>query len=139
MPLYLGIMSGTSLDGLDIALLKQDARAELIDALDALTHRTRDQGLSADIVVQGDVEALPSGARALAYRIAREGLRNAVKHAQASRALVVIDVGREAVVVTGLCFTAGILLVLGRTYEAQCVLLELVGELCVGPRPRGCA
>ncbi len=33
MPLYLGIMSGTSLDGLDIALLKQDARAELIDAL----------------------------------------------------------------------------------------------------------
>lgn len=76
------------------------AGSGFIDALDALTHRTRDQGLSADIVVQGDVEALPSGARALAYRIAREGLRNAVKHAQASRALVVIDVGREAVVVT---------------------------------------
>ncbi|PTU74918.1 anhydro-N-acetylmuramic acid kinase [Pseudomonas mangrovi] len=33
MPLYIGVMSGTSLDGLDIALIRQDERPQLIDAL----------------------------------------------------------------------------------------------------------
>lgn len=33
MPLYLGVMSGTSLDGLDIALIRQEERPQLIDAL----------------------------------------------------------------------------------------------------------
>ncbi len=33
MPLYLGVMSGTSLDGLDIALLEQTQHPRLIDAL----------------------------------------------------------------------------------------------------------
>lgn len=33
MPLYLGVMSGTSLDGLDIALIAQDERPQLLGAL----------------------------------------------------------------------------------------------------------
>lgn len=76
------------------------AGAGFLEALDALADRTRAQGVAADVTIRGDVEGLPPGARALAYRIAREGLRNTVRHAQASRALVDLDVEADAVTVT---------------------------------------
>ncbi|WP_193315097.1 sensor histidine kinase [Nostocoides sp. F2B08] len=75
------------------------AGAGFLEALDALADRTRAQGVAADVAIRGDVDALSPGARALAYRIAREGLRNTVRHSQASRALVDLDVDADAVTV----------------------------------------
>lgn len=76
------------------------AGSGLQEALDSLAARTRDRGLDVSVSVQGDVDTLSPGARALVYRIAREGLRNAVRHAQASRADVLVTIRSAEVRVT---------------------------------------
>ncbi|MCA1783703.1 MAG: sensor histidine kinase [Dermatophilaceae bacterium] len=72
----------------------------LHEALDALAARTREQGIDTRMTLRGDVATLSHGGRALVYRISREGLRNIVRHARATRADVHIDIGPHAAKVT---------------------------------------
>ena len=61
-------------------------------ALETLAQRSADRGLQVDVTVQPDL-GVGSAVAGLVYRVAREGLRNAEKHAEARTASV--EVGRE--------------------------------------------
>lgn len=74
--------------------------AGLHEALDALAARTREQGIDTRMTLQGDVATFTPNGRALVYRIAREGLRNALRHSHASHADVLVDIGPPDVRVT---------------------------------------
>jgi signal transduction histidine kinase len=54
-------------------------------------------GLATELVVHGEPYDLPPGLDLAAYRIAQEGLTNAVRHSGASRATVRLDYGPAAV------------------------------------------
>lgn len=64
-----------------------------IDQLPALAERVRDGGLPVDLRVAGEVDALPVVAGTTAYRVVQEALTNALRHADATRAVVRVDVG----------------------------------------------
>ena len=49
--------------------------------IEGLVRRARDTGVSVDFDVRGDVTALPAAVELSVYRIAQEGLTNAVRHA----------------------------------------------------------
>jgi signal transduction histidine kinase len=78
-------------DGEDPDLAPQPGLARL----ESLVKDVRDAGLHVDIEVEGDPFALPQGIDVSAYRIVQEGLTNALKHAHASEARVVIGYGRD--------------------------------------------
>ena len=61
-------------------------------ALETMAQRSADRGLEVDVTVQPDLE-VGSTVAGLVYRVAREGLRNAEKHAEARTATV--HVGRQ--------------------------------------------
>jgi signal transduction histidine kinase len=61
--------------------------------LDELVAQVRDAGLSVDVRIEGDPTALPPGVDLSAYRIVQEALTNALKHAHARRAEVVLGFG----------------------------------------------
>ncbi len=63
----------------------------LQQALEALGHRSADRGLKVEVSVEPDL-GIGSAVAGLVYRVAREGLRNAEKHAEARTASV--HVGR---------------------------------------------
>ena len=63
----------------------------LQQALEALGHRSADRGLKVEVSVEPDL-GIGSAVAGLVYRVAREGLRNAEKHAEARIASV--HVGR---------------------------------------------
>ena len=58
--------------------------------LEKLVEHARDGGLPVELRVEGTPEPLPSGVDLTAYRLVQEGLTNALKHAQAQRAEVVV-------------------------------------------------
>lgn len=63
------------------------------EALEGLVARTEAQGvIPTELVVEGNVEELSEAARALILRIAREGLRNVVRHSSAGTASVTVSV-----------------------------------------------
>lgn len=63
----------------------------LVAALEELARRTADEaGMTVEVEVRPDVAPSPDAAR-LVYRVAREGLRNVVKHAEADRVDVRVD------------------------------------------------
>jgi signal transduction histidine kinase len=78
-------------DGEDPDLAPQPGLARL----EALLQDVRDAGLPVDLEVDGDPFPLPQGIDVSAYRIVQEGLTNALKHARASEARVVIGYGSD--------------------------------------------
>jgi signal transduction histidine kinase len=65
--------------------------------LDRLVQQARDAGLPVEVKVEGRQEELPAGVDLTAYRLVQEGLTNAVKHANATRAEVIVRYGDDGV------------------------------------------
>src|SRR5438874_4328892 len=61
--------------------------------LDRLVEHAREAGLPVELRLEGTPEPLPSGVDRTAYRLVQEGLTNALKHAHAQRAEVVVRYG----------------------------------------------
>jgi signal transduction histidine kinase len=66
-----------------------------LNGLDALVADVRRAGLPVDLRVEGDRSTLPQALDLSAYRIVQEGLTNALKHASASRADVLVRLGPD--------------------------------------------
>jgi len=58
--------------------------------LDRLVAQARESGLPVELRIEGEPTQLPPGLDLTAYRLVQEGLTNAIKHARASRADVVV-------------------------------------------------
>jgi signal transduction histidine kinase len=65
--------------------------------LDRLIEQAREAGLPVDLRIEGEATELPAGLDLTAYRLVQEGLTNAMKHARATRAEVVVRYGDGAV------------------------------------------
>ena len=65
-----------------------------------LVEQAREAGLSVELRVEGDPQRLPAGVDLTAYRLVQEGLTNALKHARAERAQVVVCYGDRDLEVT---------------------------------------
>ena len=65
--------------------------------LDRLVEQAREAGLPVDLRVEGEAVELPAGVDLTAYRLVQEGLTNAIKHARATRAEVVVNYGRAQI------------------------------------------
>jgi signal transduction histidine kinase len=61
--------------------------------LDRLIAQARESGLPVELRIEGEATELPAGVDLTAYRLVQEGLTNAIKHARASRAEVVVRYG----------------------------------------------
>ena len=65
--------------------------------LDDLISQVRSAGLDVELNVEGEPQELPAGVDLSAYRIVQEALTNTLKHAQASRATVLVKYAGDAV------------------------------------------
>jgi signal transduction histidine kinase len=61
-----------------------------LEQIERLVETTREAGLPVDLRIEGDPVQLAGGVDLTAYRLVQEGLTNALKHARASRAEVVL-------------------------------------------------
>jgi signal transduction histidine kinase len=68
-----------------------------LEYLDALVAKVRDAGLQVELQIEGDAAQLPPGIDLTAYRLVQEGLTNALKHARATRADVLVRYGDDEV------------------------------------------
>ncbi len=66
-------------------------------AVEALVERVNAAGLPVELEVRGSLDALPAGPDLAVYRIVQESLTNVLKHADATRAHVLIDRGPDQV------------------------------------------
>ena len=64
-----------------------------LEHLERLVEQAREAGLPVDLRVEGQAIDLPAGVDLTAYRLVQEGLTNAMKHARATRAEVVVNYG----------------------------------------------
>ena len=71
-----------------------------LEHLDRLVEQARDAGLPVELRVQGEAVELPPGVDLTAYRLVQEGLTNAIKHARATHAEVVVNYGDGQIEVT---------------------------------------
>ena len=71
-----------------------------LEHVDRLVAQTREAGLPVDLRVEGKPVTLPAGVDLTAYRLVQEGLTNAVKHARADRAEVLVRYGDGDVEIT---------------------------------------
>jgi signal transduction histidine kinase len=71
-----------------------------LEHLDRLVSQARESGLPVELTVEGDPAQLPPGVDLTAYRLVQEGLTNAIKHARASKAVVVVRYGENEVEVS---------------------------------------
>ena len=62
-----------------------------------LVEQTREAGLPTQLNVEGDASPLPAGIDLTAYRLVQEGLTNALKHANATQAEVLVRYEADAV------------------------------------------
>jgi len=70
-----------------------------IGDLDALAAGVRAAGLPVNLVIDGDLAALPATVDVSVYRIVQEALTNVLKHAGSARADVTIGCGQDAVMI----------------------------------------
>jgi signal transduction histidine kinase len=68
--------------------------------LDKLVEHAREAGLPVELSIEGEPEQLPAGVDLTAYRLVQEGLTNALKHAQARHAKVLVRYGEGGVELT---------------------------------------
>src|SRR5581483_9114664 len=66
-----------------------------LEHLDKLVAHTRERGLPVELRIEGDPVTLPAGVDLTAYRLVQEGLTNAIKHARAGQAEVVVRYGER--------------------------------------------
>ena len=64
-----------------------------LEHLDRLVAQVRESGLPVELRVEGEAVPLPAGVDLTAYRLVQEGLTNALKHARADRAEVLVRWG----------------------------------------------
>jgi signal transduction histidine kinase len=64
-----------------------------LDHLNRLVDQAREAGLPVELRIEGEASQLPAGVDLTAYRLVQEGLTNVVKHAQATRAEVLVNYG----------------------------------------------
>jgi signal transduction histidine kinase len=64
-----------------------------LDHLNRLVEQAREAGLPVELRIEGKASQLPAGVDLTAYRLVQEGLTNVVKHAQATRAEVLVNYG----------------------------------------------
>ena len=110
-----------------------------LEYVDKLVEQTREAGLDTDLRLVGEPTKLPQGIDLTAYRFVQEGLTNAIKHANAKHAEVVVryDNGTVELVVRddGTGDGNG-----GGSGHGLVGIRERVavygGELSAGPRPR---
>jgi signal transduction histidine kinase len=81
-----------------LGVLRQDTEPELapqpgMAAVGKLVEQICGAGLPVTLKVEGDPRPLPAGVDISAYRIVQEALTNALRHAHASRATVVVRYG----------------------------------------------
>jgi signal transduction histidine kinase len=132
----LGILRDTEQAGAALAPLPG------LDRLPALLDQVRAAGLPVDVRVEGTPQSLATSIDLSLYRIVQEALTNALKHARATHAEVVVcyaahdvtlevtDDGRGSSPPTGRSGGAGTI-----GMEERVALFG--GELRVGPRPEG--
>jgi|SRR5215212_1832578 signal transduction histidine kinase len=58
--------------------------------LDRLVEQAREAGLPVDVQIEGEAKELPAGVDLTAYRLVQEALTNAIKHAKATKAEVLV-------------------------------------------------
>jgi signal transduction histidine kinase len=61
-----------------------------LEHLDKLVEHARESGLPVTLTIEGDAVQLPAGVDLTAYRLVQEGLTNALKHARAKNAEVLV-------------------------------------------------
>jgi signal transduction histidine kinase len=71
-----------------------------LDHLSRLVEQAREAGLPVELRIEGEAIQLPAGVDLTAYRLVQEGLTNVVKHAQATRAEVLVNYGDSYLEVT---------------------------------------
>jgi signal transduction histidine kinase len=71
-----------------------------LEHLNKLVDQAREAGLPVELRVEGDPQPLPAGVDLTAYRLVQEGLTNALKHARAKRAEVLVRYGAGEIEVT---------------------------------------
>jgi signal transduction histidine kinase len=64
-----------------------------LEHVDRLVEQACEAGLPVELRVEGEATELPAGVDLTAYRLVQEGLTNALKHARATRAEVVVHYG----------------------------------------------
>jgi signal transduction histidine kinase len=64
-----------------------------LDHLSRLVDQAREAGLPVELRIEGQASQLPAGVDLTAYRLVQEGLTNVVKHADATRAEVLVNYG----------------------------------------------
>lgn len=112
-----------------------------LEHLDRLIAQARDAGLPVDLEVEGEPVQLPAGLDLTAYRLVQEGLTNALKHARAERAHVLVRYGDRDIEVTVSDDGLGVTDRDGDGGHGLVGMRERVsvygGELEAGPRPDG--
>jgi len=71
-----------------------------LEQIERLVEQTREAGLPVELSVEGEPVHLPAGVDLTAYRLVQEGLTNAIKHARAGQAEVVVRYGDGQVELT---------------------------------------
>ena len=112
-----------------------------LEHLDKLVQQVREAGLPVALRIEGEAGQLPAGVDLTAYRLVQEGLTNALKHARAGHAEVVVRYGSDDVEVVVTDDGKGVGAGKGEGGHGLMGIRERVtvygGELEAGPRPEG--